>query len=356
MTQYLPYASAPTQGYLSLARRLPAGANLRRRNRRRRGLEYGTYRDERCARRPSARRRRGRARRTVRRDPRARRALRGYGVSILGVAAPFAVGVLLWGRRRVLAAIAGVLTAVLIAVQVPWYVSAAPAPRAVAVRTMTVNMLYGHADASTISRVAAESADIVFVQELTPEAAKRLKAVGIDRTFPYQAIDARPMAAGGAVYSRYPMTDHRNVNGFQLALVTAQLQVVGVQSPSRGGSPRRPVAKPIEGWHADYAVLPSWLTDLATQAGQAPIILGGDFNSTIDMESFRQLLTNGYRDSAEQAGAGRQFTYPSNKRYPPLIGIDHILTRNATAVTTSTVKVPKTDHRALLATVMVPRG
>ena len=276
----------------------------------------------------------------------------------LAIAAPFAVGVLLWGRRRVLAAIAGVLTAVLIAVQVPWYVSAAPAPRAVAVRTMTVNMLYGHADASTISRVAAESADIVFVQELTPEAAKRLKAVGIDRTFPYQAIDARPMAAGGAVYSRYPMTDHRNVNGFQLALVTAQLQVDGVQSPVHVAAVHLagPWPKPIEGWHADYAVIPSWLTDLATQAGQAPIILGGDFNSTIDMESFRQLLTNGYRDSAEQAGAGRQFTYPSNKRYPPLIGIDHILTRNATAVTTSTVEVPKTDHRALLATIMVPRG
>ncbi len=84
--------------------------------------------------------------------------------------------------------------------------------------------------------------------------------------------------------------------------------------------------------------------------------MAGDFNATIDMKPFRELLSNGYHDSAEQAGAGRQFTYRSNKRYPPLIGIDHILTRNATAVTTEAVTIPDTDHRALLATVMVPKG
>jgi endonuclease/exonuclease/phosphatase (EEP) superfamily protein YafD len=67
------------------------------------------------------------------------------------------------------------------------------------------------------------------------------------------------------------------------------------------------------------------------------------------------LLTNGYDDAAEQAGSGRDLTYPSNRRFPPLIGIDHVLTRNATAVTTETIEVPDTDHRALLATVMVPK-
>ena len=34
------------------------------------------------------------------------------------------------------------------------------------------------------------------------------------------------------------------------------------------------------------------------------MIVAGDFNSTTDMRPFRALLRNGYRDAAEQSGAG----------------------------------------------------
>jgi endonuclease/exonuclease/phosphatase (EEP) superfamily protein YafD len=277
---------------------------------------------------------------------------------LLILAAPLAVVVLLWGRHWVLAAGAVVLTAVLIAVQLPWYMRTSRAPDSVAVRTMTVNMLYGRADAPAVTRVATDSADIVMVQEITPDAVVRLKAAGMDETFPYSAIDARPGAAGTALYSRYPMTDHRNVDGFQVALVTARLQVDGVGTPLSVASVHldAPWPQPIGKWHNDFFRFPTILTQLADQSGSGATIVAGDFNATIEMRPFRELLTNGYHDSAEQAGAGRQFTYPDNKRYPPLIGIDHILTRNATAVTTEAVKIPDTDHRALLATIMVPRS
>ncbi len=116
-----------------------------------------------------------------------------------------------------------------------------------------------------------------------------------------------------------------------------------------------PWPQSIVGWQADIAKLPSTLSDVAAEAGDGAVAVGGDFNSTIDMRQFRELLTHGYRDAVWQAGSGRPFTYPANKWYPPVLGIDHILTRNATAVSTSTVELPGTDHRALLATVMVPR-
>jgi len=48
--------------------------------------------------------------------------------------------------------------------------------------------------------------------------------------------------------------------------------------------------------------------------------------------------------------------FPSNKWYPPLITIDHILTRNAAASSIRTVEVPGSGHRALLATIAVPTG
>jgi endonuclease/exonuclease/phosphatase (EEP) superfamily protein YafD len=96
------------------------------------------------------------------------------------------------------------------------------------------------------------------------------------------------------------------------------------------------------------------LSDLAAQTAHGAVLIGGDLNSTVDMREFRQLLINGYGDAAEQTGSGRNFTYPANRGFPPVIGIDHVLTRNATAVSTHTVEVPNTDHRALLTTVMVP--
>jgi hypothetical protein len=70
-----------------------------------------------------------------------------------------------------------------------------------------------------------------------------------------------------------------------------------------------PRPQPIDGWQRDFSIFPQTVADLAAQAGSAPILIGGDFNATIDMKPFRDLLTNGYRDSAEQAGAGRVAGY-----------------------------------------------
>jgi endonuclease/exonuclease/phosphatase (EEP) superfamily protein YafD len=116
-----------------------------------------------------------------------------------------------------------------------------------------------------------------------------------------------------------------------------------------------PWPRQIDGWHRDLDGIPSIFAGLAAQSPVGTILIGGDFNSTIDMRPFRRLLHGGFRDASEQAGAGRQFTFPSNWRIPPFMGLDHLLTRNATAVSTETVTVPDSDHRALLATVLVPR-
>lgn len=277
----------------------------------------------------------------------------------LGLAAPIALVVLFWGRHWVVAGVAGALTAAVVAVQLqPRYVSTTPTKDAIAVRIMTVNVLGGRADPHAVTRLATASADIVMLQELTPKAVKRLNAAGMGEAFPHQATDPRPRGAGTAVFSRYPVIDRRNVKGLRLSLITAQLRVNGFRVPLRVASVHleSPWPQPIDGWHSDLADISAILAKLAQQAGPAPIIVAGDFNATIDMKPFRQLLTHGYRDSATQFGVGRQFTYPANKRYPPLIGIDHVLIRNATAVNTRTVKVPGTDHRAVLVKVMVPTG
>ena len=71
------------------------------------------------------------------------------------------------------------------------------------------------------------------------------------------------------------------------------------------------------------------------------------------MRQFRDLLTNGYRDAVEQTGAGFAPTFPSHPWYPPLVTIDHVLTRHAVASSIRTIDVLGSDHRSLLATIDV---
>lgn len=274
----------------------------------------------------------------------------------LMLAAPVALALLALRRHRKLAGFAAALTVALVGVQLPWYVAEDPNPASAEVRAMTVNMLYGRADAAAMARLAQDGADILMAQELTPKAAQRLSSVGIDKAFPYQILDARPGSAGVGIYSRYPMTSSARIGGYKLALVSARVHIPQVSQDVSVLSVHldAPWPRPIDGWQSDIAKFPSTLADVATKAADGAILVGGDFNSTIDMLPFRQLLTHGYEDAAWQAGSGRNFTYPANKRYPPVLGIDHLLTRNATAVSTSTVELPGTDHRALLTTVMVP--
>lgn len=276
----------------------------------------------------------------------------------LMAAAPLALVVLLWGHRWILAAAAACLSAILVASQLSWYLPATPSPGAVPLRAMTINMLYGRADPVSIVRIAGEQADVLMVQEFTASAAKGLSAAGIEKTFPFTALDPRPAAAGAGVYSRYPITAVDDIGGYTMAMVSARLHIDGIRRDPTVVSVHldAPWPRPIEGWRHDLARFPSTLADLAAKSGGGAILVGGDFNSTVDMAPFRKLLVNGYDDSARQTGAGRELTYPANRRIPSFMGIDHFLTRDCTAVSTDTITVKGSDHRALLATVMVPTG
>ena len=104
-------------------------------------------------------------------------------------------------------------------------------------------------------------------------------------------------------------------------------------------------------WREEIHSLTATLADIKAQANGRAVIVAGDFNATYDMVPFRNLLTNGFANAAEQSGAGITRTFPADQKLPPLIGIDHILTYNATATDVQTVRVPGSDHLGLLATI-----
>lgn len=284
------------------------------------------------------------------------------GTPYVPLVAAFGLALSVLCRRLVLSIVAVAVVAVTLAVQVPWYYFGRPADigQHVDIRVLSSNLRKGQADASSFVRLARESADVITVSELTPGEVQRFSQAGIDEIFPYSVLIPAPGAGGIGLWSRFPLAAVSPANHRNTSTAAARLRVPGIRfdplvASVHLTSPVAPVARPFTKWRAGIAATRSELDDFADAAGAGAVIVAGDYNSTPDMRQFRDLLTNGYRDAVEQTGAGFAPTFPSDPWLPPLITIDHVLTRQAAATSIRTVYVGGSDHRALLATVEVPR-
>ena len=272
---------------------------------------------------------------------------------------PLSMVLFILARHWILAIVAVGLTVATLAVQLPLYRGSGAAHAGdVGLRVISANLHAGEADPSDLVRSAREQADVIAFQELTPQESDRLSAAGLDATFPYRWLDARGGASGVGVWSRLPIQAGKRLEGYTFALVSAQIQVAGLDKDLTvvvvhiAG----PWPQSIDGWRRDLDRLPATLRQVAEQAGGGSVIVASDLNSTTDMRPFRGLLRNGYADAAEQSGAGIKPTFPGDWRLPPLIAIDHILTRSCTATSLRTIAIPGSDHRGIVATVMIPRS
>jgi endonuclease/exonuclease/phosphatase (EEP) superfamily protein YafD len=260
-------------------------------------------------------------------------------------------------RHWILTIVAFGLAAATLAVQAPLYRgSHSDRTGGVELRVLSANLREGKADPCRLVSLAREQADVLSLQELTHRAVDRLSAAGLDAAFPYRWLDASDGASGVGVWSRFPIHTTKRIGGYVMAFVSARLQVPGVSKDPTivvlhiPG----PWPWPVDDWRSDLRRLPHTLLEVAESAGSGAVVVAGDLNSTIDMRPFRALLRNGYRDAAEQSGAGIAPTYPADWRLPPLLAIDHILTRSCTATSLRTSMLPGSDHRALIATVHIP--
>jgi endonuclease/exonuclease/phosphatase family metal-dependent hydrolase len=81
----------------------------------------------------------------------------------------------------------------------------------------------------------------------------------------------------------------------------------------------------------------------------APLVVAGDFNATRDHRQFRDLLnSNGYRDAADDAGAGVLPTFPADRSVGPIARIDHVV---LVGVNSESAAVADSDHYAVIARV-----
>ncbi len=222
---------------------------------------------------------------------------------------------------------------------------------------MAANLRVGGADAmSIVDLVRDAGVDVLALQEFTPDAEERLAAAGLLELLPYRESHPRSGVEGSAVYARWPLRD----GGVRLASPEGFEQAYATVTLPEGATITVESVHPVPPINGD--ALPHWETGLRDQfrgdAPGPPRILAGDFNATLDHSALRDVLDTGYRDAAAEVGAGLTPTWPFYGRRPlitPSIALDHVLVpagiyvRDFRAVT-----IPRTDHRAIVATLVIP--
>ena len=271
----------------------------------------------------------------------------------VSAAGPISGVLLALARRWRLAGAAATVTATAVAAQLPLFRTGDPPGGGPTLRVMSANVLLGQANAESLVSSAGTRVAVLAVQELTAGGLARLSAAGIDKVFPHRFIDPRPRAAGIGVWSKYPISETRQVSGFRMPCISVKLRVPHIPIDPTVVAVHLASPVYVEDWRHDIDVLPTALRDADQWAAGGSVIVAGDFNSTLDMRPFREALLD-YSNAAKQVGAGFKPTYPGRKWIPPLFAIDHVLTLRCTASDVYTAAIAGSDHRALVAAVHIP--
>lgn len=253
-------------------------------------------------------------------------------------------------RRGREAAFAGVVALVGVGTQLPLFLASDVPDHGVRVTVMQANVLFDGADPNAFVRQVRDNhVEILTVDELTPGAAEAFAKAGLVDVLPYRYIEPATFATGTGIYSRYPLSDLVSHDGYLMNQLSASVDV--------------PRLGPLT-VHAMHPIQPlygsaDWVSELNRVRGildrsnpGRPAIAGGDFNATFDHAQFRALLGR-FDDATDQAGAGYLLTYPTDKWTGPMVGVDHILVSGGVASDVRTVDLPGSDHRALVATVIL---
>jgi endonuclease/exonuclease/phosphatase (EEP) superfamily protein YafD len=269
----------------------------------------------------------------------------------VAAAAPWAALGLRLARRRGPAATAALAAAALgLAVRPRGIPRPQPTTYGPVLRVLTVNLFHGRGDAETVVDLArGVEADVLFLQELTADAATRLKQAGLADLMPHTRLEPRRGSGGSGIYSRFPLSEGPEVAPVRAAQPTALLELPGGDAVElicvHPSAPALRRDGPIR-WRAEIAVLPP--------PGRLPRVLAGDFNATIDHAAFRDVLRLGYVDAARQAGKALTPTWGRPGKGARLT-LDHVLVDRSCAVLACSVHaISGSDHRAVYAAIQFP--
>jgi len=219
-------------------------------------------------------------------------------------------------------------------------------------RVMTANLLVGTADPETlVTHVKVDDVEVLALQELSQASLDALDAAGIRELLPYRAVTAVPRYHGSGLLSRHPLSEpETRTHPCGATQTAARLSVPGAGDiVVESAHPCAPYPLGTSCWAHNLRSQPP-----ATPDGDIRVLLG-DFNATLDHAELRQVIASGYRDAAADRGAGFRPTWPFHGWWVPWVTIDHVFVDRRVAVTAyATRPLPGSDHRAILAELLLP--
>jgi endonuclease/exonuclease/phosphatase (EEP) superfamily protein YafD len=169
--------------------------------------------------------------------------------------------------------------------------------------------------AQTVASLHGVDADVILLQELTPDVAAAIASDGtLSQRYPNQALDPVGRGSGQGVLSRFPLRDARSsidpiVQTMILEAGGRDVRLVNAH-PVRGDLRRLILGVPtvfdpddrredLEGIRA--------IVEASLDAGES-LIVGGDFNTTPPEPAYSR-LTEGLRDVHAETGLGTGWTW-----------------------------------------------
>nr|WP_232339256.1 MULTISPECIES: endonuclease/exonuclease/phosphatase family protein [Bifidobacterium] len=221
---------------------------------------------------------------------------------------------------------------------------------------MTLNCRFGRADPEEVVRcVRTYGVEVLALQEVRGKLPDSLQAAGLNQLLPYLTQGtASPDDNGGynAIFSAYQPV---KASPSALDLPAAAVPLVELKTgsgPIRVASvhPKSP-QRGARQWGRGIAAL------ARLSHPPVPTIVMGDCNATLQHPTFRAMLAeSGLHDASVHLKAGSHLTFPSASALPSLIEIDHILTDgDLVPQSMHALRIPGSDHRALVARLTLPR-
>ncbi|WP_336923462.1 endonuclease/exonuclease/phosphatase family protein [Aquipuribacter sp. SD81] len=221
----------------------------------------------------------------------------------------------------------------------------------VQLRVLALNARFGNAEAAPVVRLVVEhDVDVLAVTELTPRLRDALREAGLDRVLPHAVVEVDDGPLGSGTFSRWPLQELAAPDT-TFTTVRARVAVPGV--------PAGVVLTTVHTWPPLPGRTDRWQRDhelvrevVATDP--APRVVAGDLNATPDHSLFRRLLDEaGLRPVGDPSPWDP--TWPSDQRLGPFLRLDHVLVDDEVSVPgrREHLRVPGTDHLAVLATVEV---
>ncbi|HEU4673865.1 MAG TPA: endonuclease/exonuclease/phosphatase family protein [Candidatus Limnocylindrales bacterium] len=216
--------------------------------------------------------------------------------------------------------------------------------------------------ADTVAVLAAHPADLLALQELTPDVAAAIKAdTALGSRYPYRVLVPRSDPEGLGLLSSDPLGDVRFELGparlwATVERTTRPLRVANVH-PLPATIERGPLGLPVgldtTRRDADLARIRA---EIEVGRNGPPVVLVGDVNAAPTERGFADLAA-GLADAHVEAGLGPGWTWRPSRLEPlgfGLLRIDVVMTDPALHATTETIACPTTGDHCLLRVDVAP--